>query len=841
MIDYDEFFRTATENKPYDWQRRLAEAPDCRSRLIDIPTGLGKTAGVVVAWLWNRLQKNDKAGEWPQRLVYCLPMRTLVEQTAEEVEHWLGNVWRHADELNLSPEALADLRWMIGAPSDATPSSFSPHPSSLRSPVILMGGEDLSPEKRDWDLYPEKPAILIGTQDMLLSRALNRGYGMSRYRWPMHFALLNNDCLWVMDETQLMGVGVETSAQLQAFREKLGVFRASATWWMSATLDTTQLATVDFEQNASNSLPILALTEEDKNNPSVHQRTDAPKTLQQASVAPTSDKAADLKKYTDELARFAADSHKKDTLTLLIVNRIDRARELAQALRIHCSDTPLGLVHSRFRRPDRSSQESLLHQPGDRIVVATQAVEAGIDVSAKTLITEIAPLSSLFQRFGRCNRYGEHDAGGFIHWIDLQPADDKDARALPYSCSELQEASESLAECASASPTDLRNLIWTPEAEIRPVIRRKDLIELFDTTPDLSGNDLDVSRYIRDSGNADVHVYWRDFDPDADSPAESWTRPSRDETVRVPYAAFAAFAKKQPPFRWNAINEQWERLRLGPVPGATYLLPITSGGYCSNLGWTGNPKDKLYPDECAPPLETTADANGRDPSTFTGDWIPLTQHLQDVEEIARSITETFALEPTTVEALNLAARWHDVGKAHPVFQDMLKTVGQPPEADTLWAKSEKRGGFPDTWRRGFRHELASALAWLRNNPNNHALSTNLVAYLIATHHGKIRLSLRSMPGEPEPENPDRLFARGVWDGDQLPSVDLPDGQTTEPTKLDLAVMRVGDSSGGPSWLSRMISLRDEPALGPFRLPFLETLLRAADGRASRVQSSTASS
>src|SRR5208282_199110 len=77
------------------------------------------------------------------------------------------------------------------------------------SPVVLMGGEELEPAKREWDLYPERPCILIGTQDMLLSRALNRGYGMSRYRWPMHFGLLNNDAVWVLDETQLMGVGVE--------------------------------------------------------------------------------------------------------------------------------------------------------------------------------------------------------------------------------------------------------------------------------------------------------------------------------------------------------------------------------------------------------------------------------------------------------------------------------------------------------------------------------------------------------------------------------------------------------------------------------------------------------
>jgi CRISPR-associated endonuclease/helicase Cas3 len=50
---------------------------------------------------------------------------------------------------------------------------------------VLMGGEQAD----SWDLYPEKNAIIVGTQDMLLSRLLNRGYGMIRYRWPMHFGL----------------------------------------------------------------------------------------------------------------------------------------------------------------------------------------------------------------------------------------------------------------------------------------------------------------------------------------------------------------------------------------------------------------------------------------------------------------------------------------------------------------------------------------------------------------------------------------------------------------------------------------------------------------------------
>lgn len=57
-----------------------------------------------------------------------------------------------------------------------------------RSGVVLaMGGEDAG----DSFLHPEKPAIIVGTQDMLLSRALNRGYSAGRARWPIEYAMLN--------------------------------------------------------------------------------------------------------------------------------------------------------------------------------------------------------------------------------------------------------------------------------------------------------------------------------------------------------------------------------------------------------------------------------------------------------------------------------------------------------------------------------------------------------------------------------------------------------------------------------------------------------------------------
>ena len=85
---------------------------------------------------------------------------------------------------------------------------------------------------------------------------------MSRFRWPVHFGLLNNDCLWVLDEIQLMGVGLATSAQLQAFRRRFGTYGEVKTVWMSATLLPEWLRTVDFREQVP-ALRTLRLSDAD--------------------------------------------------------------------------------------------------------------------------------------------------------------------------------------------------------------------------------------------------------------------------------------------------------------------------------------------------------------------------------------------------------------------------------------------------------------------------------------------------------------------------------------------------------------------------------------------------
>lgn len=831
-MNYSEAFSHATGgSQPYGYQCRLACGPDaeprneaslrqgaiCASQLIKVPTGLGKTAGVVVAWLWNRVLHPSKEhrDSWPRRLVYCLPMRTLVEQTHQNVHRWLeafDKLWdgkgEHAGKVGLH---------------------------------VLMGGEESS----DWDLHPEQDAILIGTQDMLLSRALNRGYGMSRYRWPMHFGLLNNDALWVMDETQLMGVGIETSAQLRGFRERFGTVTNTPTWWMSATLDEPQLATVDHRVPLRET-PRLGLSSKEKEL--LSPLLEAKKRLHPAEQQLTAQKKDDLAAYAKAVAKEIADRHVSGTLTLAVFNRVARAQAVFEALRNSGQGT-VALIHSRFRSPEREAQMKVLSQEGDRIVIATQAVEAGVDVSARTLFTELAPWPSLVQRFGRCNRRGtEFPDGADVYWINIQAADEKDAvgLALPYLPEDLARSREQLRKLSEVSLRTLTEVEVEAARPIRPVLRSKDLLDLFDTTPDLAGNDLDISRYIRDGEDSDVQVAWRELSEGV-TPSEEALLPARDEVCRVSADAFGEFLRKRKEgggiWQWNALEEEWQPAERA-VPGRVYLLDRRVGGYDANLGWTANPKHLppvlTLPVNTRPAREHSFDGMIREEAGSS--WMTLAEHTQDVVEELGVLLHPLGIPPAVTEWLRTAAWWHDFGKAHPEFQAVLKQ-GAPEEFQGEYlAKSGTAARV--TRRRHFRHELASALAWLQSADAETVppLARDFIAYTIAAHHGKVRVSIRALPGETEPPDPTILFARGIWDGDSVPAPGAPlvaaNSHTFPHVTLDLSCMRLGGTEAQPSWLSRVLGLRNTTDFGPFRLAYYETLLRAADMRASVQSGST---
>lgn len=796
---YADFFRTAygrDDLNPFPYQTKLAQQ-DSWPDLLQAPTGLGKTASVSLAWLFRRgWRAGGRTGPvdavTPRRLIWCLPMRVLVEQTESTLRDWLHR-------LNI-----------LGPPGVGRVSLHR-----------LMGGES---DLRTWADYPDEDMILIGTQDMLLSRALMRGYGMSRYQWPVHFALLHNDCIWAFDEVQLMGAGLTTSAQLEAFRRRFPLGSGSRSLWLSATLNPEWLKTVDLTPFLAD-VQSLGLADTDREI--ARDRLHARKQLQPAETKLTADNAKKgAADYLDLLVAEVLHAHQSNQQTLVILNRVDRAQGLFQRLRQRRPDAADLLIHARFRPAERRGIERALRSDAsaDRIVVATQAIEAGVDISSQVLFTELAPWSSLVQRFGRCNRYGEHKADhcGQVRWIDLE--DDSDL--LPYEAIQLSNARARLAALTDVGPATLPS---TDEPRpLTAVLRRKDLLDLFNTDPDLSGFDVDIADYIRDTDQPGLQVFWREIGKEGPNDPVPQPPPARDELCPISLGQAQALRKRDA-WRWDSLTGRWMVLEGAPRPGLTVMLDASGGGYDSAIGFDASSKAVV---------DLVAAATAELTETYGEDWrsrtllaVGLAEHLGHVANEAEALCSAVS-ESVYRDAVIRAARWHDIGKAHEVFDASMHRCPEAPPG--FLAKTNCRGTLRHQ-RPLFRHELASALGWLaQHDGEDHA---DLIAYLVAAHHGKVRMSLRALPTEPAA--PDgRRYARGVWEGDVLPAVAF-DGEHSAAVELRLALMELGDGEQGRSWTARVVELLEQH--GPFRLAWLESLVRIADWRASAAEQSPVSS
>lgn len=832
---YDQFFSAAFGElqqpppTPFAYQQQLAELPALPA-LVNVPTGAGKTKAILGAWLWRRLRQPQSVG---RRLVYCLPMRSLVDQTFAVAEAALKNLAIKDSE----KDGLARPR-------------FSVHK--------LLGGD----VDNTWEHEPERECILIGTQDMLLSRALNRGYALSRFKWPVQFGLLNNDCLWVFDEVQLMSDGLATTAQLAAFRQRFGTFGRADSIWMSATLERDWLRQIDFAPQVEQ-LPVLELSPADRATDVLAKRLDAVKRLQPAPPECRLPKG---------LAEFVKVQHQPGSQTLIVVNTVNRAREVFDELQQAYSNAAgkgkkakaaptlsenapaLELIHSRFRPAERERwksvfNEKLAPQSNGRIIVATQVIEAGVDISSRLLITDLAPFASLVQRCGRCNRNGEFDSAE-IYWVD-RPLTEKTAKlaaapsltdedleklAKPYAAHELADAQTLLAQLDSAAPSTLATVSYHPSYTPAHVLRRRDLVDLFDTTADLSGYDLDVSRFVRGGDERDVSVAWRKLA--GQKPQPNAPRLTQDELCPVSISEIGPFLKGKEAFIWDALDGNWRKLNLDELrPGLTLLLDTKAGGYDKQRGWDAS--SKIEVESVEPQKGKANEPFDGDPESHKNYLQNLAAHSSEARQAAVHILS--ALNNPELEAwqeqLLQATHHHDWGKAHAVFQETLHR-GQPEALQALLlAKSDKNQlsleGKRGHGRKLFRHELASALALLQTG------ASDLVVYLAACHHGKVRLSIRAMPGEDKPPEKDIKFARGIHDGDELPETDLGQGVRKSKLILKLDPMQLGRNAvGQPSWLERMLALRDSKDLGIFRLAYLECLIRAADVQASRAPQDT---
>ncbi len=335
-------------------------------------------------------------------------------------------------------------------------------------------------------------------------------------------------------------------------------------------------------------------------------------------------------------------------------------------------------------------------------------VEAGVDVSARRLWSEVAPWPSMLQRLGRLNRDGCINEEALAHFFEVSAASMSRKRAAqpvgPYDAKDVADGkklitrlTEISAKEPKASFREIRTRLESEpafatiiaaalRAKPEPFPRAMDVHGLFTNEPDAFGGFTDISRFVRgEDRNADATVFWRTWNPETDDLANSdGPAFSREEGCPVAIHRVREFlGEKGRGWLWNSKAEQWEPARADDlVPGMLIMLPATAGGYDRRLGWTGRKTDSGGLGGAPPPgpaKERTTDDQA------IGCWVDLETHLRDVEREAECIVQVFPSDSLYRNAVVAAARYHDIGKSIPQWQQALPQP--PPPANVFWAKA----------------------------------------------------------------------------------------------------------------------------------------------------------
>jgi CRISPR-associated endonuclease/helicase Cas3 len=346
------------KDDPFPWQERLFQDL-CRGELpwaLDLPTGLGKTSVMAIWYLAFKA-----SAPVPRRLVYVVDRRAVVDQATTVAE-------RIKERLD--------------------PTLY----------VSTLRGQHL--DNREWLSDPTAATIIVGTIDMVGSRLLFSGYGVSPKMRPYHAGLLGADTLVVLDEAHLVPpfeallktVARDPKSEFGPSVEKHGIvvprFRL-----MSLS------ATGREDTGTEGDRTVFRLTTEDLGHPVVKQRLRAEKRLTLNEVNEASALVEKLAERAWALgteprpARVLVYCHSRDDGALKVKAAID-----ARANKNKTAIPPELLVGGRRAR-EREALFRWLEDHGfvgerkeaqvPTFLIATSAGEVGVDMDADHMLCDL--------------------------------------------------------------------------------------------------------------------------------------------------------------------------------------------------------------------------------------------------------------------------------------------------------------------------------------------------------------------------------------------------------------------------------------------------------------------
>ncbi|PIE24293.1 MAG: type I-U CRISPR-associated helicase/endonuclease Cas3 [Planctomycetota bacterium] len=393
----------------FPWQQRLldrfldGELP----RSLDVPTGLGKTASMAI-WLLAKAM----GAPVPTRLVYVVDRRVVVDQAsrvAEGLRDWLLTQATLSERLGLDSEPL---------------------------PISTLRGQHI--DNRNWLNDPSRPAIIVGTVDMIGSRLLFEGYRASRRMRPFMAGLLGHDSLFLLDEAHLVPPFERLLERVIGDRGDLAGSEAfgvvpppSRLLSLSAT-------------GRSRGGEAFDLSKEDLAHPIVSQRLAATKQLKLTEL-PSGEKLAQA--VADAAWRLCTDGSIPLSCIIFLAKRMDAEAAKTQLEKLAGMtgkqkgpppvETELLVggrrVHERITASQRLEELGFLAGSSParacpRFLFATSAGEVGADLDADHMVSDLVAWERMVQRLGRVNRRGEGKATVTV--VDDREADDPQAQAV---------------------------------------------------------------------------------------------------------------------------------------------------------------------------------------------------------------------------------------------------------------------------------------------------------------------------------------------------------------------------------------------------------------------------
>jgi CRISPR-associated endonuclease/helicase Cas3 len=338
--------------KPFPFQERVAEHLLAgRNVILQAPTGAGKTRAALLPWLQATERNNPE--QFPLRCIYSVPMRVLANQFVEsyqEKPNLFGIEWGRDDvQVNIQTGE---------APND--------------------------PKFED--------TLIFATLDQTLSSALGIPYSQSLGSANLNAgAVMSSYLVW--DEFHLFGREQALPTTLHLLRMLRGI---TPFCLMTATFSQTLLGGLAQLLNAE----VVTVSAEERDK--IPSQKGKERTFRVVDTPLTADAI---------LANF-------NRRAIAICNTVDRAQQLyVDLLKVVPPGTEVRLLHSRFYQEDRQRITKWVHkqfaegwseqaEAQERaILVATQVVEVGMDITCETLHTELAPANTLVQRAGRCARF----------------------------------------------------------------------------------------------------------------------------------------------------------------------------------------------------------------------------------------------------------------------------------------------------------------------------------------------------------------------------------------------------------------------------------------------------